>query len=282
VTGATQAKTIVPTGLGGPYTIYTLPTLASPDGITWTCDTIINTLLAIGSGNVAYYNGLYIVVNNEGPILTSSDGSIWTSRTTPYNSFNSVTYGNGQYVAVGGSSMVCTSPDGITWTSPISRTNSNSNSVTYGNGQYIAVGGGGTIINSLDCIIWTSDSSGTNNNLNSVTYGNGKYVAVGNNGTIIISSSTTAVKPVQKSPLLLSVLKVQARNSLLTISLPSAMLGKAVDLAVYSISGREIMRKRVNSGVERFTVPVSFSFGSYILVVNDGIRKASIMFVAVR
>ena len=60
------------------------------------------------------------------------------------------------------------------------------------------------------------------------------------------------------------------------------MLGKSVDLAVYSISGREIMKKRVNSSAERFTVPVSFSYGSYILVANDGSRKASIRFVAVR
>ncbi|MGA2506506.1 MAG: hypothetical protein ABSF80_03415, partial [Chitinispirillaceae bacterium] len=128
----------------------------------------------------------------------------------------------------------------------------------------------------------TVSISGTTSTLNSVTYGNGAFVAVGNNGTILITSSSTAVKQVQKSSLLASVLTVQARNSLLTISLPSAMLGKSVDLAVYSISGREIMRKRVKSNAERFTIPVGFSYGSYILVANDGSRKTSVRFVAVR
>jgi hypothetical protein len=154
-----------------------------------------------------------------------------------------------------------TSLDGITWDSGSAFENTLPNSVTYGNGEYVAVGGGGAIHTSPDGLTDTVNVSGTTSNLSSVTYGNGLFVAVGNNGTILISS-TTAVKQVQTTPLLASVL--------------------TVDIAVYSVSGREIMRTRVNSGAERFTVPVSFSYGSYILVANDGSRKASIRFVAVR
>ena len=93
-----------------------------------------------------------------------------------------------------------TSTDGITWNSG-SAFKEQLNSVTYGNGLFVAGGGGGVIYTSPDGLTDTVNVSGTTSNLNSVTYGNGAFVAVGNNGTILISS-TTAVKPVQKTPLL--------------------------------------------------------------------------------
>jgi hypothetical protein len=288
----------------------------SSNGMTWSTDT--TTGLAYSSGislaYITYSNGLNIVLTPHiyysDPIrynlflmcyiLTSSDCKNWTTRwTTPISNigqesecFSSVTYGNGRWIAVGGedggmlggppANHSATSLNGITWdtTSAFAHYNIWFTSVTYGNGLFVAVGGS-AIYTSLDGLTDTINVSGTTSNLNSVIYGNGAFVAVGDNGTILISSST-AVRPVQENPLLASVLKVQARNSLLTISLPSTMLGKAVDLAVDSVSGREIMRKRVNSGAGRFTLPVSFSYGSYILVANDGSRKASIRFVAVR
>jgi hypothetical protein len=288
----------------------------SPDGITWSRDT--TTGLSYSSGitltYLTYSNGLYVAltpqfdgfsVSHGGyityvcDIFTSSDGKHWTPRwTTPLYTFpesellTSVAYGNGRWVAVGyelsgiyypsGDIHSATSLDGITWNSGSAFENVTPNSITYGNGLYVAVGGGGAIYTSPEGSTDTVSISGTTSTLNSVTYGNGAFVAVGNNGTILITSSSTAVKQVQKSSLLASVLTVQARNSLLTISLPSAMLGKSVDLAVYSISGREIMRKRVKSNAERFTIPVGFSYGSYILVANDGSRKTSVRFVAVR
>ena len=93
----------------------------------------------------------------------------------------------------------------------------------------------------------------------------------------------TAIKSTQKIPLLASSLKVQSRNSLLTISLPSSMLGKAVDLAVYSASGRVLVKKTVRSAAARFTLPVpNLAFGAYVLSVNDGNRKVTMKFVVVR
>jgi hypothetical protein len=93
----------------------------------------------------------------------------------------------------------------------------------------------------------------------------------------------SAIKPTQKIPSFASTLKVQARNSLLTISLPSAMLGKAIDLTVYTASGREVMRRKVQSGAERFTAPVpGLALGAYVLAVKDGSKKITARFVFVR
>jgi photosystem II stability/assembly factor-like uncharacterized protein len=277
-----QYVLVLQVGSGSSGMIFT-----SSDGSTWNfCKGGLFMFYSVTFGNsqyVAVGTGQYYP--GWATIDISSDCISWfgdTSGASNSSTLNFVTNVNGQFVAVGTSGSVLTSSSGTTWTNQASGTSNNLNSVTYSSGQYVTVGSGGAILNSPDGINWAIDSSGTVHNLNSVaTDGSGRYVVVGDSSTILISSST-AVKPVQTTPLLASVLTVQARNSLLTISLPSSMLYKAVDLAVYSVSGREIMRTRVNSSAGKFTVPVNLSYGSYILVANDGIRKASIRFVAVR
>jgi hypothetical protein len=257
--------------------------VASSDGIGWQ-SMAEASFMGMYTFNTCS-NGARIVLGWQSPgthPFISTNNGTWNDYNPGISQFTCGTYGNGLYVVMG--SLIFTSTDGSTWTTQGYTTPAAAyNFITYGDSQYVAVGSSGTIINSPDGNHWILDPSGTINGLHSVVCGNGAFVAVGDKGTILISSGIpTAIKSALKIQLLSSVLTVQSRNSLLTISLPSAMLGKAVDLAVYSISGREIMRKRVNSGVERFTVPVSFSYGSYILVANDGSRKASLRFVAVR
>ena len=66
---------------------------------------------------VQYVNSTFIAVGRGGFILTSADGTTWTSRTT-YTSTDlyDVTYGNSKFVAVGDSGTSVTSSDGVTWT----------------------------------------------------------------------------------------------------------------------------------------------------------------------
>jgi hypothetical protein len=155
--------------------------ITSSDGITWTLRSLpVTSTHAVGFGNgkfvlpngsivqtstdgitfatsssastrswkaVTYGNGLYVAVASDGTIsnsvMTSPDGTTWTSRTSTLTNLWSVTYGSGLFVAVSGdtsTSNVMTSPDGINWTTRVTPLgSSNIKSVAYGNGVFVAV-----------------------------------------------------------------------------------------------------------------------------------------------
>ena len=75
-----------------------------------------------------------------------------------------------KFVAVGSSGTILTSSDGTSWTSRTSGTSSGLNGVTYGKSTFVAVGSSGTILTSSDGTSWTSRTSGTSSDLYSVTY----------------------------------------------------------------------------------------------------------------
>ena len=154
---------------------------------------------------------LFVAVGNSGTILTSSDGTTWTSRTSgTTNNLYGVTYGNSTFVTVGQSGTILTSTDGTTWTSRTSGTSNSLSGVTYGNGSFVTVGysisssststsdnstptittvKSTTTLTSSDGVTWTLRDSGTSNELRgSITYGNGLFVTVGWEGTILTSS----------------------------------------------------------------------------------------------
>ena len=103
----------------------------------------------------------FLAVGASGTLLTSSDGTTWTSRTSgTTNDLRSVAYdGSSTIVAVGFSGTILTSSDGITWTSRDSGTSNDINNVTYKD-AFVAVGDNGTLLVSTDGITWTDQTSG--------------------------------------------------------------------------------------------------------------------------
>ena len=114
---------------------------------------------------------LYVSVGVNGTILTSSDGTTWTSRTSgTTNVLWGVTYGNSTFVVVGPSGSIYTSSDGTSLTSRTSGITNDLWGITYGNSIFVTVSYGGDILTSSDGISWTSRTSGTTNALKDVTY----------------------------------------------------------------------------------------------------------------
>jgi len=113
----------------------------------------------------------FVSVGNSGTILTSSDGILWTKRTSgKWEYLSGVTSGNGLFVTVGSFlGIILTSPDGNSWTERTSGISKNLYGVTSGNGLFVTVGRG-TILTSTDGTHWTERHSGTSVDLLGVTY----------------------------------------------------------------------------------------------------------------
>ena len=69
------------------------------------------------------------VGGGSGTILTSTDGTSWTSGTTV--ELYDITYVNNAFVVVGSAGEIVTSSDGISWTYRTSDTSNRLNGVTY-------------------------------------------------------------------------------------------------------------------------------------------------------
>ena len=91
----------------------------SPDGITWTSRSAGISTSGVDLNGVNYVNGVYITFGGSG-LFTSQDGTSWNFKN--FNGFYEASYGNNTFVAVGQSGKIITSPDGTTWTSRTSET----------------------------------------------------------------------------------------------------------------------------------------------------------------
>jgi len=221
---------------------------------------------------VAYGNGTYVAVGNNGVVMTSVDGASWTNHTSGITSnLKSVSYINDQFVAVGQGGSIIYSDDGASWTSATSNDTSELTSVAYGNGTYVAVGGFGKVLTSGDGASWTLNPNSPvigNSILYAITFGNGVFVAVGYNGsdgTIYTSSDGT---------------NWTSQSSNVYVSLLDAVYG----LDKYVVVGTEgeiltsedgVTWTHRTSGTQENLLSVTYGNGKYVATANYGVIKTS-------
>ena len=157
----------------------------SRDGTNWTYPAF--TATTTGFNGVGYGNGVYVVVGDQGAIVSSPDGTTWTVRASGTSqTLRAVTFHNGRFLAGGEAGTIVTSTDGANW-SVSSPTSFASRGLGSGNGV-IAVGNfqnDGRLHYSSDGLGWPGNSMAFSHVLNAVAYGNGSWMAVGNDGFII-------------------------------------------------------------------------------------------------
>lgn len=180
----------------GNFDVYS----TSNGGVTWTPLGSDLGPLDFGIRCFGFGNGLFVVGQGGGQIVTSPDAVTWTSQTSPTgNRLNEVAFGAGVLVMVGRFGTVINSADGINW-NDVSIATSTFNSVIFAGGKFVAVGQGGIIYTSPDGTTWTEQTSGTSNEIFGVAYSGSQFVAVGQVGTILTSPDaitwTTQAAPV--------------------------------------------------------------------------------------
>ncbi len=162
---------------------------------------------------VAYANGTFVAVGDGGEILSSPDGTNWTSRYlgpiygagAPYV-LRDLAWGAATWVAIGGVgtpgggslAAILTSRDLRTWIKQSSPSNVlDLSSAVYADSQFAAVGSaydpatlstGPGILTSPDGVHWTKrECQSTVMNWQHIAYGNGTFLATGSEGSLLTS-----------------------------------------------------------------------------------------------
>lgn len=120
-----------------------------------------------------------------------AQGTVWTLRNPlPTNEYLQAAVWSGtQFVVVGQNGMVLTSPDGVGWTVRSSGSTAALTGVVWTGAQFVVVGDGGVIRTSSDGIAWTGRTSGTTKNLKALAWTGTSLVAVGDEGMVLTSST---------------------------------------------------------------------------------------------
>lgn len=132
----------------------------------------------------------WIVVGDDGVLLTSLDGNTWTPGASGTSENLTGVSSNGLItVVVGENGTMLRSEDGEIWTAVPLATTLSLRGIVHSQTQFVAVGDEGVLLTSIDGLEWTQGRIPTNLNrdLNDIVYAHGRLVAVGDNGAVFRS-----------------------------------------------------------------------------------------------
>lgn len=129
----------------------------------------------------------YIAVGENGTIITSDDGALWSvARSTVKDILRNVCLGENGYVAVGDNGTILRSDDSRTWTKQESGTDLILTNLLCGNGVYItsARENRGVVYRSTDAINWeaVTIAGAEYSSFDAAAYAQGLFVICGING----------------------------------------------------------------------------------------------------
>jgi hypothetical protein len=168
-------------------------------GTTWATATPVtpNTL-----NSVVWSGNQFVAVGAAGTILTSTDGSTWTSITASptSNTLNGIASSGGRWVAVGLGGTILTSYDGTTWTSITASPaiTANLQNILWDGAQFMAVGEAGTLITSPNGVDWMAETPFTSQSINAIVLSSvysSIYVSQSSNGAPFSSPATLPIQP---------------------------------------------------------------------------------------
>ena len=164
---------------------------------------------------LAYGNGRYVIIENNGKCWTSIDATNWISGHGGFRSdVLQIITGQSNYVILASAQPIQVSSDGMTFTgisnSPVFHGDAGPtygifNAIVFDGTNYVAVGGARSVLGllpppgttafiytSTNSTDWISRSANANQILTAICRGSSRWVAVGQTGTVISSPNTLA------------------------------------------------------------------------------------------
>ena len=175
----------------------TTTSLSSQDGVNWSPHTdptysLSNPIFSASSFYAVGRARNQVTFQYESRILSSTDGTAWTSRTLPTADYlYGFTFSAGVFVATDDSNSLLTAADGGAWTTstPFAWTAS---SVIFANNLFVVPADSGHLYTSANGTTWALRTTGTTSLLLDAAYLNGQYYAFGDSGTIVTSTDGVA------------------------------------------------------------------------------------------
>ena len=167
--------------------------------------------------DMAYGNGRFVAVADDGRMAHSGDGSAWSAihpgnvgnQSKFTNTIRGIAYGNGKFIAVGYDARMASSDNGISWNGWTESIFDGQSilCVTYGGGRFVAAGDGGRMINMPDSGNWNRVENTTfaGKSILALAWGNpdgqNVYVAAGVDGHIAWSNDAWNWQAASTNPL---------------------------------------------------------------------------------
>ena len=160
---------------------YSNQAYSNDNGVSW--KPAINPLVGYWF-NVAYGNGVFVMVTDYNQAYSTDNGLSWTMVPVPatipiMGYWYNVTFGNGVFVMTGSNQAYST--DGVSWTLATSPLSGFWNNVAYGNGVFVMTGYDNQAYSTDNGLSWTLVTNPLTGEYywQDISYGNGVFVMVG-------------------------------------------------------------------------------------------------------
>lgn len=187
--GTTRLTFNFNSGTSQVLTIAIIKNNQAPTASQWVrCNVVPSDVYLYG---VAYGDGKFMVVGDSGTIMSSVDGTTWTTHDSGHNGIkpyihSDIAWNGRQWVIVGGCAVgggvnVFVSSDGINWEEKPCCTPIGLNDIVWNGSKWMAVGGTGAILSSNDGIKWGNITPCTENwkLLQGIDWDGSRWVVVG-------------------------------------------------------------------------------------------------------
>lgn len=237
--------------------------------------------------SIAFGNGKFVAGGSSNGLIKVSDasgtspGRYWTDAPLTGASghrIEHITYVDNKFIALGRSSggvasIVLSSADGTSWTL-MQNAPATAKSATFAKGYYVVAADSGNVYSSMNGAEWLPQKKATTRNLTTIFSDGNALIAGGVGGTMLYSFETPVsithrpASPSQAYAGKPAMIMDNARKSpAVTLSFTPEKPGT---IAVYSLTGKQVFKKRMGAGERSVQLPGRITSNGTVIVRYAG------------